>query len=277
MCEKKVNRSSLPSYAWSPWKEGRSEEEQRELQEIQEIRIPDGIRELGNYTFYGCRNLMTLEMTDSVKTIGGGSFTGCGALRKLHMLMEPGGASCIRNVVSETFHEVYVSIRFRNSSKGAELIFPEYYEEGVENTPARILETHYHGCGYKYRQCFLEKKVDYQGYDRLFYLAKVNEKPEILLPMAMGRLLWPWDLGSQAEEEYLEYMKEHVLECGLYYMEQEDWNQAFSYLGQRKLWTEEAMDQVIREASGKGRAEMVGYLMEEKRRLFAKRKKTFDL
>ena len=40
---------------------------------------------------------------------------------------------------------------------------------------------------------------------------------------------------------------------------------------------EEAMDQVIREASGKGRAEMVGYLMEEKRRLFAKRKKTFDL
>ena len=147
----------------------------------------------------------------------------------------------------------------------------------MENTPARILETHYHGCGYKYRQCFLEKKVDYQGYDRLFYLAKINEKPEILLPMAMGRLLWPWELGSQAEEEYLEYVKEHILECGLYYIEQEEWNRAFSYLGQRKLWTEEAMDQVIKEASGKGRAEMVSYLMEEKRRLFAKRKKTFDL
>ena len=143
--------------------------------------------------------------------------------------------------------------------------------------PARILETHYHGCGYKYRQCFLEKKVDYQGYDRLFYLAKINEKPEILLPMAMGRLLWPWDLGSQAEEEYLEYIKEHVLECGLYYMEQEEWNRAFSYLGQQKLWTEEAMDQVIQKASGKGRAEMVSFLMEEKRGLFVKRKKTFDL
>ena len=73
MCETKENRGSLPSYAWSPWKEGRSKEEQRELQEIQEIRIPDGVRELGNYTFYGCRNLVTLEMTDSVKTIGGGS------------------------------------------------------------------------------------------------------------------------------------------------------------------------------------------------------------
>ena len=202
MGEKKENRVSLPSYAWSPWKEGRSKEEQRELQEIQEIRIPDGVRELGNYTFYGCRNLVTLEMTDSVKTIGGGSFTGCGALRKLHVLMESGGTSCIRDVVSETFHEVYVSIRFRDSREGAELIFPEYYEEGVENTPARILETHYHGCGYKYRQCFLEKKVDYQGYDRMFYLAKINEKPEILLPMAMGRLLWPWELGNGIGQRY---------------------------------------------------------------------------
>ena len=42
MCETKENRGSLPSYAWSPWKEGRSKEEQRELQEIQEIRIPTG-------------------------------------------------------------------------------------------------------------------------------------------------------------------------------------------------------------------------------------------
>ena len=68
-------------------------------------------------------------------------------------------------------------------------------------------------------------------------------------------------------------MKEHILECGLYYIEQEEWNRAFSYLGQRKLWTEEAMDQVIQEASGKGRAEMVSYLMEEKRRCLQNERK----
>ena len=60
-------------------------------------------------------------------------------------------------------------------------------------------------------------------------------------------------------------------------MEQEEWNRAFSDLGQRNLWTEKAMDRVIQEVSGKGRAEIVSYLMEEKRRLFAKRKRTFDL
>lgn len=277
MCEKGEQAFSLPSYAWSPWKAGRSKEEQEELQEIREIQIPDGIRELGNYTFYGCRNLEILEMTDSVKSIGGGSFTGCGALRKLRVQMEAGGTSCIRDVVSETFHEVYVSIRFRNSPQGAELIFPEYYEEGVENTPARILETHYHGCGYKYRQCFLEKKIDYQGYDRLFYLAKINEKPEILLPMSMGRLLWPWDLGCQAREEYLSYIREHVLECGLYYLEKEDWNQVFAYLGEERLWSQEAIDQVIRSASERNLAETAAFLMEEKRKRFSKKKKTFEL
>ena len=41
MCEKKENRVSLPSYAWSPWKEGRSKEEQRELQEIQDQFIDE--------------------------------------------------------------------------------------------------------------------------------------------------------------------------------------------------------------------------------------------
>ena len=76
-----------------------------------------------------------------------------------------------------------------------------------------------------------------------FYLAKVNEKPEILLPMAMGRLIWPWDLGSQAEEEYLEYVKETCAGMRFFIIwNRKDWNQAFflsgtaKAVGQRKLW-----------------------------------------
>lgn len=57
----------LPSYEYSPWKTGRSREEQKELTEIQEITIEDGVETLGNYTFYGCRNLKTLNLTDSIK------------------------------------------------------------------------------------------------------------------------------------------------------------------------------------------------------------------
>ena len=79
--------SSLPSYAYSPWKAGRSKEEQREFTEIEEIEIPQGIEILGKYTFYGCRSLKTLKLFDDVKEIGGGSFTGCSSLRNLVMFL----------------------------------------------------------------------------------------------------------------------------------------------------------------------------------------------
>ena len=102
--------SSLPPYAYSPWKAGRSKEEQREFTEIEEIEIPQGIEILGKYTFYGCRNLKTLKLFDDVKEIGGGSFTGCSSLRNLVMFLKEEGASCIKDVVSETFHEIWKHI-----------------------------------------------------------------------------------------------------------------------------------------------------------------------
>ena len=41
----------------------------------------------------------------------------------------------------------------------ARLVFPEHYEEAVENTPARILFTQHHGSGNNYRQCFYNKEM----------------------------------------------------------------------------------------------------------------------
>lgn len=267
----------LPSYEYSPWKTGRSREEQKELIEIQEITIEDGIETLGNYTFYGCRNLKTLNLTDSIKSIGGGSFTGCGALRNLSILMEEGNISCIKDVVSETFHEMYVSIRFRKTGKRAELIFPEYYEEGVENTPARILETKFHGCGYKYRQCFTDKKVDFKRYDTLFPEAILNEKPEILVPMAAGRLLYPYELMEKGKQVYEEYIRNNVQEVGLYYLEKARWHEVFSFLALEKLWSEEGLDFIMKEASRRNYLDIVSFLMEKKRELFAPKEKSFDL
>ena len=128
----------MPAYYYSPWKEGRTKEEQELLLGAEEMEIADGVEEIGNYTFYGCGNLRRLSFTDSLKRIGGGSFTGCSALRELQVLMVKGAKSCITDVVAETFHEVFVVITFRGTKDSARLVFPEYYEEGVENTPARI-------------------------------------------------------------------------------------------------------------------------------------------
>ena len=57
--------SFLPAYYYSPWKEGRTKEEQETLLHAEEMEIADGVEEIGNYTFYGCGNLRTLSFTDS--------------------------------------------------------------------------------------------------------------------------------------------------------------------------------------------------------------------
>lgn len=269
--------SSLPPYGYSPWKEGRSKEEQRELIEIEEIEIPQGIEKLGKYTFYGCGNLKTLKLSDTVKEIGGGSFTGCSALRNLIVTMKKDSVSCIKDIVSETFHEVYVSISYLDTQEKAELIFPEYYEEGVENTPARILETHFHGCGYRYRQCFTDKRIDYKRYDSLFSTALIYEKAEILIPMAMGRVLYPHELSDEARKNYHTYIKKNLEECALFYLNQDQWHRVYCYFSTWDFWTKEVLEKLIAEASMRKKVDITGYLMEEKRKKFSGKEKDFEL
>lgn len=266
----------MENYAFSPWKEGRTEEEKQWLLHAEKLEIEEGVEKIGNYTFYGCRNLKCLKFTDSLRQIGGGSFTGCSALRRLYVKMSKNRPSCIKDVVAETFHEVYVTIEFRESGEFAKLIFPEYYEEGVENTPARILETHFHGCGYRYRQCFSDKKVDYHQYDSLFKVAKVYEKQEILIPMAMGRLMYPYELAGEYEADYQHYIIEKLEETGRYYLKQEDWHEGLAYLIRKGVSKREEAERLIKLASQAEHTEAVSFLMEEKKKRFGRVKKTFE-
>lgn len=268
--------SFLPAYYYSPWMEGRGREEQRYLLEAEELELADGIRGIGNYTFYGCGSLRKLKFTDTLKEIGGGSFTGCSRLRELEVLMEKGAPTCIRDVVAETFHEVYVTLQFRGDKGQARLVFPEYYEEGVENTPARILETHFHGSGYRYRQCFTDKKIDFKRYDSLFGVAKVYEKSEILIPMCMGRLLYPFELGDYAREDYLAYLRAHLKEAGEYALKGSEWNQNLNFLMKEAAGNREDGDILLNLAMESGRTEAVSLLMEEKRKRFGLAAKSFD-
>lgn len=94
----------------------------------------------------------------------------------------------------------------------ARLMFPEFYEEGVENTPARILETHVHGSGILYRNCFQGRKIDFYQYDNAFPHAEAQESEEFVLQLALWRLRYPKELNERAKEHYLEFLENHVSE-----------------------------------------------------------------
>lgn len=73
----------------------------------------------------------------------------------------------------------------------------EHYEEAVENTPARILETHHHGAGGYYRQCFYNRELDYKKYDEMFYHTVAEDTEETAVELALDRLRFPEELSEK--------------------------------------------------------------------------------
>ena len=60
----------------------------------------------------------------------------------------------------------------------ARLVFPEFFEESVENTPARIIMREMHGCGHRYRYCFdleHEPVIDALEEEVTKYLTQMSE------------------------------------------------------------------------------------------------------
>ena len=104
----------------------------------------------------------------------------------------------------------------------ARLIFPEFYEEGVENTPARILETHVHGSGISYRNCFQGRCFDFTQYDALFPHARALESSDVVTRMVIGRLRYPVGLAEKAKEMYEAYVAEHEEDLGRWFLQQKD-------------------------------------------------------
>ena len=86
--------------------------------------------------------------------------------------------SGLKEILSEVGEELRVHLYGKVE---AMLWFPEYYEEGVENTPARILENHVHGSGIRYRNSFVHKRLHVLEYDKLFPYAVAWEQERKML------------------------------------------------------------------------------------------------
>ena len=119
------------------------------------------------------------------------------------------------------------------------MVFPEFYEEGVENTPARILMTQMHGSGMHYRNCFYEKRFDFHAYDGCFLRARAQEREDLVLELAVSRLRFPFDLGAEERAVYEGYLREHLSQAGGWAVDQRDM-ELLRWLIQDFLFGEEA-------------------------------------
>ena len=264
----------LASYIFS---QARREPDQKAAicgNQVKEIVLPDTVREIGNYAFYGCYYLEALTLSHRTHDIAGGAFTGCRHLKNLTFRMEQAEGYCMKDVLSEVHHELKVKLVYPNAV--CTLLFPEYYEEAVENTPARQLETQFHGSGYSYRQCFQDGVFQFGEYDRLFQEAQNLESEDFCIELAVTRLMEKARLSQDAEGVYQSYLMEHRMSAAGWCIEFEQ-NETLEFLTGFIDWQEEELSDLIEEANAKGRLEIQSVLMDYKHQHFGKKKKTFDL
>ena len=264
----------LESYIFS---QARREPDQKAAicgNQVKEIVLPDTVQEIGNYAFYGCYYLEALTLSHRTHDIAGGAFTGCRHLKNLTFRMEQAEGYCMKDVLSEVHHEMKVKLVYPNAV--CTLLFPEYYEEAVENTPARQLETQFHGSGYSYRQCFQDGVFQFGEYDRLFQEAQNLESEDFCIELAVTRLMEKARLSQDAEGVYQSYLMEHRMSAAGWCIEFEQ-NEMLEFLTGFIDWQEEELSDLIEEANAKGRLEIQSVLMDYKHQHFGKKKKTFDL
>ena len=142
----------------------------------------------------------------------------------------------------------------------------------MENTPARILFTEYHGSGTNYRQCFYNKELDFAEYDSLFDMAVVMDKLEVLVDMSFGRLRYPWQLSEKAKKQYEDYIRGNLKDIGGFLVESGSLN-GLELLSREKLWNREGLEHSIDVAAGKKDMEISAFLMNERSRMLKEEQK----
>ena len=244
-------------------------------EEVQEIVFPDALKEIGRYIFYGCKKLERLEFSDTLMQVGTGAFTGCSGLKELVIHQKKGIKACAKESLGELWQKIDVDFLYENgeaSGKRAHMVFPEHYDEAVENTPARILFTEYHGSGTNYRQCFYNKELDFAEYDSLFDMAVVMDKLEVLVDMSFGRLRYPCQLSEKAKKQYEDYIRGNLKDIGEYLVESGNLN-GLELLSRKKLWNREGLEHSIDVASRKKDMEISAFLMNERSRMMEEEQK----
>lgn len=265
----KVTR--VGDYALSPMR-------QEDLVQIEEVWLPENLRSIGRYAFYNCSTLTELHFYGGLNEIGAGAFTGCHQVKKLVAAEKEGKCPCLKEILSELTEEI--EVRYCGEEE-ALLYFPEYFEEGVENTPARILENHVHGSGLFFRNCFRNREFQFREYDKRFDMAAAQESKGFLTYMCLGRLMYPYQLGEEAGLKYEDFLRTHLAEAAVYLIKKREMKR-FIWLMENcgrpggEGW-QENMDKIFEKAEKYRNAQVMSFLMDFRHRFEKRKEVTYEL
>ena len=136
---------------------------QHDASAIRDLVLPAGLKTVGDYAFYNCRNLAHLTLTGSVERLGSDSFMNC-PVRSIALDLGADGKSCLRLLLADCLADLEVALRLPDGTE-ARLFFPAYREELELLAAPHIFQTRIQGGGYACRQCVQNGVVDFGAYD----------------------------------------------------------------------------------------------------------------
>ena len=246
-----------------------------EGERLKALILPPTVRKAGVYAFYNCGNWESLTCHSSFHDIGAGAFTGCKKLTRLDIFMEEGQTRPgLKDILSELHQEVHV--RYRTKNGETRLVFPEYYEDAVENTPARIVSVKVYGSGHFYRYCFDGRQLQFKDYDAQFENLVIMDRPELAVEAAAGRLRWPLDLSEEARTRYLEYLNSHRADSARWFLKERD-GAGLKWLLDTVDFDEGDLAEAIQAAGELQAAEELSFLMNYRHEKFRPKRRKFEL
>lgn len=236
------------------------------------IELPSSLEYIGDYAFYDCRRLSEISLFGNVQSIGGGAFMNCGKLSKITLTLKRNEHTCINKLLSELTKRQYLTLNFSDTNEKAVLLMPEYFEESIENGPARIFEHFTRGSGFRYRQCVSKGLINFSEYDSFFKFAVIEESEEICSEIAALRLMYPTELSDEAREDYIAYISKNIENILNRAIRKSDYD-LIVFLCETIKPDENVLDKAILTARGSRRTEILGYLMNTKNERFGRNKR----
>lgn len=168
------------------------------------VSLPESVRTLYGFAFHNCRNLKKIFLYDSIDDYYDGVCRQCDSLRDIEIVLNRGWFEVVRNFLADYDGNLRFMLTLSDGAK-ALLTFPGYVYDFNENTMARTIQFSIAGSGMFYRECVDRRSMDYRGYDRLFEKALIDGNA-VSEDIAIGRVLYPVELADGFRDMYESYI-----------------------------------------------------------------------
>ena len=255
-----------------------------ECKGLTHIEFPASLEIIGNYAFYNCWEISEVHFGPYVRSIGFGAFMNCDKLTRIVQDRIEGCPLSLGSLLDELQHQIHLEMHHMREDGSYEtgmVTFTEYQTEIIADAAAiasicKQFISEYTGSGRSLRFCLDTNGIDYRKYDGMFIKVLYMDSFDIAVRIAVERLLYPRELGSEARTAYMDYLTEHAGEALQKFVREDDMP-ALSLLLDHALPDQAQTDAAIDLAMSLDKGAVTPLLMDYRHRHFAMQEDSFDL